>query len=121
MLEAQGGLCAVCRGPEVVRKRLAVDHDHRCCEFGAKPPSCGECLRGLLCTHCNTRAGGDDPVLALKFAIYVLWWRREHGKATDDDLMLLKDLQGLLSDRGEDGEWLDAMYGDLAVPAVVRF
>ena len=54
MLEAQGGLCAICREPEVVAdpknsetmKRLAVDHDH----------NTGK-VRGLLCQRCNMGLG----------------------------------------------------------------
>lgn len=41
MLEAQGGLCALCDSPPQVR-RLSVDHDHL---TGA--------VRGLLCGRCN--------------------------------------------------------------------
>lgn len=63
LLEAQGGVCAICKRPEtstenrrgVTRvRRLAVDHDRKCCP-GDK--SCGECFRGLLCMTCNTRLG----------------------------------------------------------------
>lgn len=57
-LEAQGGVCAVCREPEMAvggsgrTKRLAVDHDHRTGR-----------VRGLLCMRCNHTLGrhGDDP------------------------------------------------------------
>lgn len=117
-LRIQGGVCAICGSlPDPSQKgarRLAVDHDHRCCP---EPPSktrrrsCGECTRSLLCYNCNMGNFRDDPVLMLKATVYVLWWRREHGRASDADLRLLKDLQDTLSGRGEDGQWLDKMYG----------
>ena len=52
LLEAQGGLCAICRCPCPTGKRLAVDYDH---ETGA--------VRGLLCAACNRGIGmfSDDP------------------------------------------------------------
>jgi hypothetical protein len=53
MLAAQGGVCWICKEPPS-RIRLAVDHDHDCCPGGK---SCGECVRGLLCTPCNTLLG----------------------------------------------------------------
>lgn len=59
LLQAQGGVCAICEKPptETLRfqyktRRLEVDHDHACCP-GKK--SCGKCIRGLLCLHCNSR------------------------------------------------------------------
>lgn len=57
MVEAQGGLCAICREPETamrggVVRPLCIDHDH---ETGG--------VRGLLCSRCNTAVGLmlDDP------------------------------------------------------------
>lgn len=57
MLQAQGGLCAICRMPETARfkgrlKMLAVDHDHLT-----------NANRGLLCQACNLALGfaRDDP------------------------------------------------------------
>jgi len=53
MLEEQGGVCGIC-GKAPAGKRLAVDHDRRCCP-GKR--SCGECVRGLLCGSCNPKLG----------------------------------------------------------------
>lgn len=77
----QGGRCAICRrafgrpqfpkGNERRRKRLAVDHDHRCCPT---TPTCGKCTRGLCCTTCNKRVLGhfrDDPEAFLRGAEYL--------------------------------------------------
>ena len=63
LFEAQGGLCAICRRPPGVDKRLqrlVVDHDHACCP-GKR--SCGKCVRGLLCSWCNRMLGMalDEP------------------------------------------------------------
>ena len=51
-LEAQGGVCAICKGPPVSDKVYCVDHDH---QTGA--------VRGLLCRKCNSGIGylRDDP------------------------------------------------------------
>ena len=53
LLESQNGVCAICLSPPT-KTRLYVDHDHSCCE-GAQ--SCSQCVRGLLCSSCNTSLG----------------------------------------------------------------
>lgn len=54
MAEEQGNACAVCRGPSVGKGALHVDHDHSCCPSDR---SCGECIRGLVCSNCNFAIG----------------------------------------------------------------
>jgi len=71
ILIAQGGGCAGC-GAATSRdgRRLAVDHDHRCCP-GSR--SCGKCVRGLLCTNCNRGLGrlADDPARLSRLIDYL--------------------------------------------------
>lgn len=78
MLADQEGACAACGtvpGPKA--KRLAVDHDHKCCPG---PTSCGKCIRGLLCYSCNTDilpAVGDDPTKLRRIAAYLERWKEK--------------------------------------------
>lgn len=53
MLDSQNGVCAGCL-EEPKTKKLAVDHDRSCCSGNN---SCGKCIRGLLCSNCNTALG----------------------------------------------------------------
>ena len=62
LLEAQGGMCYTCgywTGNRGATKKLSVDHDHSCCPA---PPICGKCIRGLICSRCNSLLGelGDS-------------------------------------------------------------
>jgi len=65
----QEGLCAICR----VWEARAVDHDHACCP---SVPTCGECVRGLLCVGCNLNlakaeeSGVMPPNAALYLSMY---------------------------------------------------
>lgn len=72
LYEAQGGRCYICqRAKGTGRKRLAVDHDHGCCP---EPPTCGTCVRGLLCKPCNRDVLGhlrDDPDALERAAEYI--------------------------------------------------
>jgi hypothetical protein len=52
MLKAQDYKCAICK--KETDSRLQVDHDHDCCPGQY---TCGNCIRGLLCSHCNRTLG----------------------------------------------------------------
>lgn len=52
LLEKQGGRCAICGtgSPGHQKTFFSIDHDHNCCPGKS---SCGDCIRGLLCSPCN--------------------------------------------------------------------
>jgi hypothetical protein len=77
LLEAQGGVCAICHKPPPGKYRLSVDHDH----------DTGE-IRGLLCNPCNSALGRfrDDPQLAIAAAGYLL-----RGRVTEQFEALAKE------------------------------
>ena len=63
MLEAQGGVCAICRSVETKKwDHFSVDHNHETGE-----------VRGLLCATCNTGLGQfqDNPSLLVEAANYL--------------------------------------------------
>lgn len=70
LLAAQGGVCGICGAEPVGGGCLQVDHDHACCPAQR---SCGRCVRGLLCAHCNAALGMmcDDPDRLRAAAEYV--------------------------------------------------
>lgn len=69
--KAQEGVCALCRRAKGVSKKLAVDHDHKCCPG---PQSCGNCVRGLLCSPCNRMLGHgrDNPDFFARVLDYLI-------------------------------------------------
>ncbi len=71
LLEAQDGACAICRKPPDGRD-LVVDHDHACCPYRPKK-ACGRCVRGLLCSTCNSGLGmlREDPRLIYRAIAYL--------------------------------------------------
>lgn len=70
LLEKQNGSCSVCGKRTEGPYSLYIDHDHNCCPG---PKSCGECVRGLLCSNCNTALGLlDDDIGILASAIKYL-------------------------------------------------
>ena len=63
LLEAQGGVCAICHGlPNGPGRRFHIDHCHD-----------SKKVRGLLCGKCNTAIGllNDDPQRAESAAAYL--------------------------------------------------
>lgn len=72
MFEDQNGKCYICKKeePSHTKKRLSVDHDHKCC---GKGKACKKCVRKLLCSQCNIALGAvKDDISVLKSAISYL-------------------------------------------------
>ena len=71
ILASQGGGCRVCGSLSPGKGRyFAVDHNHSCCPGSS---SCGDCIRGLLCVHCNVGLGHfRDSIETLYSAIAYL-------------------------------------------------
>lgn len=71
MSDRQNGCCAICGVQEGPKVRLHVDHDHACCPTSGM--SCGKCVRGLICGHCNRTMGllNEDPETLARMARYL--------------------------------------------------
>lgn len=63
VLEAQGGVCAICKRPPRPDKVLTRDHSHATGKF-----------RGLLCGSCNTGLGlfQENPIWLQEAALYLI-------------------------------------------------
>lgn len=71
-LAEQGGRCAVCLTDSPGGHGWwHTDHDHACCAMSRN--TCGQCVRGILCSACNTAIGllMDDPVRLRRAAAYL--------------------------------------------------
>ena len=61
LLISQGGHCALCESVQGDNKRrMTVDHDHKCCP---SQKGCGRCNRGILCANCNRKIGFLEYIL----------------------------------------------------------
>lgn len=68
-IEAQGGVCMICRE---VPRRWDIDHDHAC-RFCGGETGCRRCFRGMLCSSCNSMLGfARDRVEVLETAVAYL-------------------------------------------------
>jgi len=66
LVSKNDGICPICN----IDKAYVIDHDHNCCPGNF---SCGRCVRGLLCLHCNWLLGdAKDSVSTLSNAIEYL-------------------------------------------------
>jgi len=79
MLNGQNGRCSVCNCLFDDIKKPNVDHDHSCCPG---QQTCGNCVRALLCSLCNTLLGKalDDPDILDKAANYL----RQHKEKLNE-------------------------------------
>jgi hypothetical protein len=84
LLESQNGCCAICgRHHTEFKRAFSVDHDHTCCP-GKRLQTCGKCIRGLLCHHCNAGIGYlKDSIQILQLAEKYLqkWQTTERARA----------------------------------------
>lgn len=70
MISNQNNSCLICKRIFTEELKIVIDHDHNCCNSNR---SCGRCIRGLLCSHCNKiegflrSLGSDACFKAIKF------------------------------------------------------
>ncbi len=69
LLRQQNNKCGVCSREFTETLVYNIDHDHSCCP-GTK--TCGECIRGLVCTRCNIGLGFIEDQALLTGAIAYL-------------------------------------------------
>ena len=66
LVSSTNGKCHSC----LDRPATSIDHDHACCPGSH---SCGLCIRGVLCTQCNTSLGllGDSIDMVTNLLRYI--------------------------------------------------
>jgi hypothetical protein len=82
---AQEKKCGICgktnpgRSTTGTIKRWSIDHDHACCPAGK---ACMKCVRGLLCSNCNTAIGmlKDNIELLINAALWITLHKYPHLK-----------------------------------------
>jgi hypothetical protein len=87
LFESQRNCCAICKSPDTGGKGWATDHDHACCP-GKK--TCGNCVRSILCYHCNTTVGFIETHTDIEAAL--------------DYVARNKHLQLVVSDKSSEGD-----------------
>ncbi len=101
ILARQGSRCAICGTPQTDEpgRRLAVDHDHSHCPGKT---GCPECVRGLLCIHCNNilRSAKDDPAILRAAIDYLAGARPSRTPSPEGLAMLFPDDYRLLPIQG---------------------
>ena len=101
ILARQGSRCAICGSPQTDEPghRLAVDHDHSHCPGKT---GCPECVRGLLCIHCNNilRSAKDDPAILRTAIDYLAGGRPSRMPSPEGLAMLFPDDYRLLPIQG---------------------
>lgn len=85
IFESQDGKCAICRSTDPGSSFWHTDHDHACCDEPGR--SCGQCIRGILCSRCNSSLGmmHEDVASLNRMIGYINEWhpRREAWKTND--------------------------------------
>lgn len=75
MLDNQGNCCFVCKtsNPGGAYDQWHIDHDHSCCGPELRKKTCGNCIRGILCSNCNLALGTakDSATILRALADYI--------------------------------------------------
>lgn len=73
LFASQGNACAICQRKDSIGNGWVIDHDHSCCPVQGVRKRCGKCVRGILCTNCNTALGKfrDDPAILRRALLYI--------------------------------------------------
>lgn len=71
LIEKYQDKCWICKE----KKAVAIDHDHLCCPGST---SCGNCVRGVLCSQCNSMIGlgQDKPSILIAASEYLISYKR---------------------------------------------